>query len=254
MRIRTLSSFIALSSAAALGLSATPTFATQSSRVAVIRVEQVGGFVGPNVLTARLPEVVLYADGRVLVPGNLHGSIREIYQGSITMKVLQSQIARFSKAIKVPIGGWGIPGVSDLPTAQVSLLQKGKKKSVAVYALGFSRGDLTAGQIAARSYLTKSIAQLIALASKSRIYKPTQYEAWPIWPIPELSPAPTPDPAANLWPTEVAPPIKGCLVVPEKPFTALLNQTSSNEWVLPSGQRISATWRPVLPDEPACKR
>ena len=148
----------------------------------VIQVEHVGGFIAPNFVSARLPDVVLYSDGRVFAEHSASGSVKEMFQGSITAPVLRSELAIFTRAIKIPVGGWGLPGVADIPSTQV-LVERGYKKSLAVvYALGFTSGSHSKEMISARAYLSHAISQLIALAGKSTIYKPSQYEVWPIWP------------------------------------------------------------------------
>ena len=75
----------------------------------VIRVEHVGGFVGPNFSSARLPDVVLYSDGRVLAQSNQNGSVRRMFQGFVSRSILQSEVLAFTRVTKIPSGGWGLP-------------------------------------------------------------------------------------------------------------------------------------------------
>jgi len=157
-------------------------FASEVKAHVVIAVEHVGGFVAPSFRSARLPDVVLYSDGRVFAEHSASGSVKEMFQGSLTAPVLRSELAIFTKAIKIPAGGWGLPGVADIPSTQVLVQQGGKKRLAVVYALGFTSGNLSKEAIVARTYLSHAIAQLIVLAGKSTIYKPSQYEVWPIWP------------------------------------------------------------------------
>ena len=282
-------------------------FASQEKATAVIRVEHVGGFVAPSFRSARLPDVVLYSDGRVLAEHGASGSVKEMFQGSISAPVLRSEVAIFTKAIKIPTGGWGIPGVADVPSTQVLVEQNQKKRLAVVYALGFTSGSLSKEAISARTYLSNAISQLILLAGKSTIYKPSQYEVWPQAPISavfpngvEATPAayfclsqygtlvsgkvsldlPTPPPDLSTaychlsdgsyveewkyfyqeskrgapWPIKVATPTGVCLSVLAKPFASILRSAATKQWLLPSGAMINLTWRPVLPDEIACKR
>ena len=157
-------------------------FASEVKAHVVIAVEHVGGFVAPSFRSARLPDVVLYSDGRVFSEHSASGSVKEMFQGSVRASVLRSELAIFTKAIKMPTGGWGIPGVSDIPSTQVMVEQSHKKSLAVVYALGFTSGSLSKEAISARAYLSNAISQLILLAGKSRIYKPSRYEVWPIWP------------------------------------------------------------------------
>ncbi len=161
----------------------TSVFATEAKASIVIRVEHVGGFVGPNFSSARLPDVVLYSDGRVLAQGNQSGSVRQLFQGSVSKSILQLEVSAFTKATKAPLGGWGTPSVSDLPSTEVSLTQSGKKSVVDVYALGFPLNSSDLAAITARKNLTQTIAKLISLAGKTKIYAPSNYEVWPSWPL-----------------------------------------------------------------------
>ena len=163
-------------------------FASEVKAHVVIAVEHVGGFVAPSFRSARLPDVVLYSDGRVFSEHSASGSVKEMFQGSVTPSVLRSELAIFTKAIKMPTGGWGIPGVSDIPSTQVMVEQSHKKSLAVVYALGFTSGSLSKEAIAARAYLSTAISQLILLAGKSTIYKPSQYEVWPQAPISAVFP------------------------------------------------------------------
>ena len=147
----------------------------------LIAVEHVGGFVAPSFRNARLPDVVLYSDGRVLAARNIDGAVKEMFQGSISPALLRLELAAFTRAAKTPSGGWGLPGVSDIPSTQISITHDGKRELAVVYALGFT-SNLSKEAVAARSYLAKTIERLVALAGKNTIYKPSQYEVWPIWP------------------------------------------------------------------------
>lgn len=163
----------------------------------VIAVEHVGGFVAPSFRNARLPDVVLYSDGRVLAARNIDGAVKEMFQGSINPALLHSELAAFMRAAKTPSGGWGLPGVSDIPSTQISITHDGKRELAVVYALGFT-SNLSKEAVAARSYLAKTIEKLVSLAGKNRVYRPTSYELWPAWPSSIGTPpgSPTTNPAA----------------------------------------------------------
>ena len=161
---------------------ASPAKASPAKANVVIAVEHVGGFVAPSFRNARLPDVLLYSDGRVLAARNIDGAVKEMFQASISPAVLRSELATFTRAIKTPPGGWGLPGVTDIPSTQVAVTQNGKQGLAVVYALGFTSNNLSKEAIAARSYLTKTIDKLVALAGKNRVYTPTSYELWPAWP------------------------------------------------------------------------
>ena len=161
--------------------SPTSAMASRTKTSVVIRVEHVGGFVGPNFSSARLPDVVLYSDGLLLAQSNQNGSVRQMFQGSVSKSVLQAEISTFTRVAKSPSGGWGLPGVSDLPSTEVSVTQNGKKSITDVYALGFPLKSTEATATAARKSLSQAINKLVALAGKTTVYQPTNYEVWPSW-------------------------------------------------------------------------
>ena len=161
----------------------TSAIASQARVSVVIRVDHVGGFIGPNVSNARLPDVVLYSDGRVLAQSNQSGSVRQMFQGHISNSVLQSEVSAFARITKPPSGGWGLPAVSDLPSTEVTVIQNGKKSVVDVYALGFPLKSTEPEALAARKELSQAISKLIALAGKTTVYTPSTYEVWPLWPF-----------------------------------------------------------------------
>jgi putative hemolysin len=156
-------------------------WASSVSTTVAIRVEQVGGFVGPNFKSARLPEVIVYTDGRILAQRILNSPVREMFEGYVSISVLQAQRELFVRAIKMPVGGWGTPTVTDVPSTQIFLLHNGKKTLANVYALNFNSTNLSKEAITARTFLSKSIAALTKLAGQTKVYKPTAYEVWPAW-------------------------------------------------------------------------
>lgn len=278
---------------------------TSQSSVA-IRVDQIGGFVGPNFKNARLPDVVMYTNGRVLAHRNVSGSVMQMFEGFVNPSVVRSQVAAFLKATSTPSGGWGQPGVSDIPTTHILINHNGKKKIANIYALEFNTNNLPKATIAARMKLSKSILALIKLGGKSTVFKPSFYEVWPAWVIPDVVTTGSPNPAALfcqsrrgvlvpgkvmldsqtpspdltvefchlpdgsfveewayfyraskagiVWPDGVAAPTGACMKVSAKPFLSLMRAAAKKEWLLPSGQMVNLTWRPVLPGESACKR
>jgi putative hemolysin len=308
MKNSVFASFTATVLVATAALSAAPSFAKQMSPTVVIQVEQVGGFVGPNVLNSRLPQVVVYSNGVILSQHLRNGFIQEMYQGSLSAVLLRSQIATFSKASTVPPGGWGIPGVADVPSTQILVVQNGKKNLAVVYALGFTSGTLSKTVIASRLNLAKAIEKLTVLAGKTAVYKPARYEVWPLWPNSGVAPteantknpaalfclsqygtlvagkvlldSPTPSPDLSVeychlsdgsyveewkyfyqlsktgvvWPAQITPPLASCLSVSAKAFITTLRTAAAKQWLLPSGAMVDLSWRPVLPDEIACKR
>lgn len=271
-----------------------------------IRVDQLGGFIGPNMKTARLPDVVLYGDGRVLARREVAGSVSQMYQSTVKPSTVGLQVAAFLKATKVPVGGWDLPSVADVPTTQIIIYQNGRKSVASIYALGFHSSNLSVAANIARANLSKAILALTKLAGKTSIFNPSTYEVWPLWVVPGASGTGISNPAAQfclsqrgtlitgkvlldsqtpspnltieychladgrfveewayfyraskvaiVWPKGIRPPTGRCMSVNAKPFFPFMHSAATKEWLLPNGQMINLTWRPVLPGERACQR
>ncbi len=174
-----MSLLIVISTLATLQMPALATASTAKLAKA-IQVDQVGGFVGPNFKSARLPIVIAYSDGRVMSQKITTGSVKEMYLGQINSSALQRQSSLILNAIKEPKGGWGMPGVADVPSTVVSVLVNGVKHTSTVYALGFTSKTMSMESLAARSMLTKAIASLVKLSGTHAVYAATKYEAWPL--------------------------------------------------------------------------
>ena len=280
--------------------------ANSPKSIIAIRVDLLGGLIGPNIKTARLPDVVLYSDGRVLARREVAGSVSQMYQHTVKPATVQLQVETFLKAAKVPVGGWGLPSAADVPTTEIMIYQNGRKSVASIYALGFQSSNLSAAANTARANLSKAILALTKLAGKASIFHPSNYEVWPLWVVPEGSGAGISNPAAQfclsqggtliagkvlldsqtpspdlsieychlsdgrfveewayfyrgskvgvVWPKGILPPTGRCISVDARPFLSAMHSAATKEWLLPNGQMISLTWRPVLPDERACKR
>lgn len=186
-----------------------------------------------------------------------------MFEGHVNASVLRFEIVDFIKAIKVPSGGWGIAGVADVPTTEISVSQSGKKSITSIYALWISPDGTGSGLSLANPAALFCISQSGTLvAGKVVLDSPT--------PPPDLSIeyCHLPDgsyveewayfyrasKAGIIWPSGIPSPTGRCMSVASKPFTSLLRTAGSKQWLLPTGSMASLTWRPVLPDEIACKR
>ncbi|WP_212999259.1 hypothetical protein [Winogradskya consettensis] len=127
----------------------------------LLRVEQVGGFVAPSMRSGRLPQISIYADGRVIT----EGPVPAIYPGpalpNLQVVMIDPEQARAlaekSAAAGVTEGtDFGQPGVADVPSTQVTAVTAAGRHTVAAEALNEARANdsaLTAAQQAARTKL-----------------------------------------------------------------------------------------------------
>jgi hypothetical protein len=233
----------------------------------VVRSESYGGFVPPNLTVGRLPEISVYADGRVIsegpVPAIYPGPALPNLQVTTISQAKIQEIVRQGQAAGVRNGAdFGRPNVADAPTTKITL----GKQSVAVEALQQSQPDdpmLTPAQRDARTKLAayvKSLSELtLAGGSASQPYAP---EAVAVLARPWQKPTDGTQSPAKAWPgpalpgTYVNPSFKiGCVTVTgadkDTVLAAAKDATSITPWT--SGKdKYLITFRPLLPDEKGC--
>jgi len=243
------------------GMSAGEVDAAESKAEApVIAIYTEGGFVGPVWSQSRLPQVAVYADGRVFSasssssPSYLH----QAKVGFAAQTLVTEWVSRLVLLSKAPKEGWGFPGVADVPSTRIVLNGLGAHANVSVYALNFTNG-LTQIQKRARTALTAQIAAI--KVGKTSIYRPRAYELW-TWgsPVDHSSSAGIPP-----WPVGYSQPTPsdalvgaGCMVMGSATVNGQLalplNPDADGQWLLPSGQTLGVTLRPLLPGEKGCHR
>jgi hypothetical protein len=232
----------------------------------VLRVEQTGGFVGPNARVGRLPQVSVYADGRVITQGPQVA----IYPGPALPNVLVQQASPVTVDELVAkgkqlgaAGDLGRPRVSDATTTTLTV----DGRTIQAYALNEAQPSdpaLTAAQREARAKLTAFIDQISGLSDAKGMpaaqpYRPTAVAVLSTpWVKSEL---PT-QPPAVAWPGPALPgqylqagAKLGCLTVTgadaDKVLAAAEKANQQTPWT-----SASATWsvsfRPLLPDETGC--
>ncbi|MEV4347028.1 hypothetical protein AB0J83_21440 [Actinoplanes sp. NPDC049596] len=233
----------------------------------VARAESAGGFVPADRTVGALPEVSVYADGRVIT----EGPVPAIYPGPALPNVLVKQItpeqvqelSRQGVEAGVRSGvDFGRPNVADAPTTKVTVRTDQGTQSVAVEALRESQANdpmLTQPQRDARKKLAAYVTTLTGLAGETA-YEPEELAvlARPYtapggadpkspeiaWPGPAL-------PGAYLNPTFKI----GCVTVSgaemEKVLAAAGKATAMTPWTS-GGSKYLITFRPLLPDESGC--
>lgn len=269
---------------------------------AVITISSQGGFVAPGFIKTQLPELVAYSDGVVLQndAASFRYDILRMSKRMVKMSWLKQQAQLIAKLSKTPKGGWGSPGVADVPDTRIRINLGAAQVNVGIFALNFTNGDLTAAQVKARKALSKALNTLVAGVNKSKpsMLNPVNYEVWagaaiiPSGGVGIANPAAvfcvsmggtettedTPDGQAGYcnigdqkfdewayyreqsvklspWPSSVKAPVGECTVVRASSFKAAFAfNNETGVWLLPSGQALNLTFRPVLVGEKACKR
>lgn len=278
--------------------------AVQPKRTPVIVISSEGGFVAPGYIKSSLPSLVGYSNGAVLMrfDSAKRPDLREMRLRFVDPATLRALAAAIAKTAVVPAGGWGSPGVADVPNTRVQIGYSGLKRDVSVYALSFTNGgDVTPAQAKARRALTAAIDALdrAAKAKPAQAWTPATYEVWSNGTATQPSGVGMANPASvfctsmggtlsivdeasgqvgycypldgsrveewayfranapamGQWPAAVHLPSRECIPVYSKAFRAEWKRANvQGMWVMPTGQALSLTFRPVLPGEQACKR
>jgi hypothetical protein len=118
----------------------------------VVRVVTEGGFAAESGGPARLPDLSVFADGRVITegprtleyPGPALPNLREFRFTRVGLDLVVDE-ARAAGLLDDPPPDYGEAGITDQPTTTVTVRVEGTTRELHVYALGFDDG-LTAGQ------------------------------------------------------------------------------------------------------------
>ncbi|MEY4410542.1 MAG: hypothetical protein RLZ69_116 [Actinomycetota bacterium] len=138
-----------------------------------------GGFISPTWSVSRIPQLLVYSDGSVIAENQrpTRGYIHEALTGKTAAGAATSFAVELLRLAKTPKGGWGFPGVADVPNTRVKVSLGGKRLDNSVYALAFTNGpQLTASQIAARKALAGAIAKFQKSLNVTKPYQPVLYE------------------------------------------------------------------------------
>ena len=114
----------------------------------VLRAATGGGLVPPSSRLAEIPELSIYADGRVITLGpttlEFPGSaLPNLQVGRLAAPDLDEYRLAIEAAglLADPPPDFGDPGVTDMPTTVVTLTVDGEERTLSAYALDFSEGD-----------------------------------------------------------------------------------------------------------------
>jgi hypothetical protein len=237
----------------------------------VLRVRQEGGFVPPELIVGRIPDVSVYADGRMITQGPQIA----VYPGPAlpTLQVRQLDPAATAELVDDALAAGvrtgadlGSPGVADAPTTRIDVVRDGVASSVSALALREATADdpqLTAGQRAARAKLAAFLARLdeMATAPGQQPYGAQTLAALAgAYQAPQDGLPEQPDPIA--WP---GPALPGEYLSPHIEIGCVTATGAGRDTVLAAakdahqntpwssgGNEYRVTFRPLLPDETGC--
>jgi hypothetical protein len=236
----------------------------------VVQVTTGGGLVPIGLAVTTLPSFTLLGDGTVVEPG----VVTAIYPGPaislLTARHVEEADIQALLARAHDLGllandvDYGLPGVSDAPTTEVTITVSGRTYTHTVYALGFedeSSSGLTDEQVADRRQLRELLDSLTATTGAE--HEPYQPERIAVYTLGEYE---QPDPMLEQTPVEwplATPPAPfeghgfGCLVVEgtdvETLLATLADANQATPWVV-EGVDVeqSLVFRPLVPGDGAC--
>ncbi|RJK94885.1 hypothetical protein [Vallicoccus soli] len=278
-RTRALTTSLLVTAALAAGCGSTTTTSGASPGAGeepapgpVLRVDATGGFTSPQELAARLPLLVVEADGTAhtsaAVPAVYPGpALRPVATGTLPAE----QVDRLVQALlDAGVGGdpdLGEPPVADATTTRVTLRHEGREHVLEAYALAEAVAPdpaLTAEQQDARARLAAAVEEAAAAVQGAATspYEPAAVAAL-VAPVP---PGPA-DPAVGArtpvpWPGPALPgePLGegvegGCVVARGAQADAVLDAAADADALTPwtsGGAEWSVVLRPLLPGEEGC--
>ena len=132
----------------------------------VLRISLDGGFIGPQVLFARIPELTLTGDGSLIFPG----VETAIYPGQALPAISVRQVSEegVQAIVRAAIdagldadGSYMTMGVSDMPTTTFTLAVNGRTYRTQVYALDATDGERTDAMRPAESEARRRLASFV---------------------------------------------------------------------------------------------
>ena len=245
----------------------------QAGSELVIRADSSGGFVSPDRTVGTLPQVSVYADGRVIT----EGPVPAIYPGPALPNVQVQQLSPDQVRQLVRQGleagvrsgtDFGRPNVADAPTTRVTVRSAEGTQTVAVEALNEAQADdpmLTDQQESARNKLAAYVAKLTGLSGADGMPAAVAYQPETMaalarpWVAPGSDDPKSPDvawPGPRLPGTYLNEAFKiGCVEVTgadlDKVLTAARKANALTPWTQGSAKYL-ITFRPLLPDEEGC--
>ncbi len=237
----------------------------------LVQVRTEGGFVPPSFRFVSLPQLSLYADGRLIETG----AVPAIYPGPLLPPLLvrrlsTDQLRSVLSAAEAaglspdaPAISFPPHGIADAPDTVIEVWSPGGTRTTSFGAFGMEQAGMDAAETAARAAAAAFIADLQAsTASSEGPYLPSAarlivrpYES----PDPSIVSEPVEWPLAT--PLSAAPPLiegspaeGGCLVVTGSDLEAvwpLLEKANSATPWLSGGARYALSVRPLLPHEAA---
>ena len=154
----------------------------QPAGVPMVQVAAEGGFVAPGVIKTAMPSLLVYGNGSALTAlDSTRPDMRAMRLHTVDKVKVRALATAVAKAAVPPKGGWGTPGVADVPNTHIVIRYSGIRRDLSVYALSFTTGgNVTPAQATARKALAKALQALTDSVQRApgAPWRPARYEAW----------------------------------------------------------------------------
>lgn len=157
--------------------------AAKAKSVPIVTISSEGGFVAPGTNQSSLPSLLALNSGTGFTPSDSaqRPDILAALKHSLPTQRLFDLVVQIGRAANKPPGGWGYPGVADVPNTRIKIALPKMHRNLSVFALNFFNGEtLTPVQVRARKRLAAAVNALEKFvdASKSTRYSPDIFEVW----------------------------------------------------------------------------
>jgi len=243
----------------------TQTSASKPSTYVVAMAKTTGGFVMPSYQFTRVPNFVIYSDGRMISTTDVT-TLQYPYPSlpSFKTKFVNGDLKRILGALDAskltdPKFDWGYPNVADVPNTEVLTQLSAQKRSsqVSIYALGMSGSGISKQQAKYRKKASAVLGQIQSFSNKyiwtksmPTTWTPARY-AYQISQGEATEFTNTQDWVGSVITTETT-----CAVLSKADSAKITNMASeiNNETLWNSdGKTWRVSLRPLLPHESNCK-
>ena len=224
-----------------------------------------GGFVMPSYNFTRVPNFVIYSDGRMISTSEVTtAQYPSPSLPALRTKFVNGDLKRILGALEAskltdPKFDWGFPNVADVPNTEVRTQLSAQKRSsrVSVYALGMSGPGVSKQQAKYRKKASAVLEQIQSFSNKyiwtksmPTIWKPVRYA----YQISEGEP--TEFTTIQDWVGPVISAQKSCAVLSQADsakITKLGNDINSETMWNSDGKTWRVSFRPLFPHESNCR-
>jgi hypothetical protein len=232
----------------------------------VVSIEVQGGLLPAGQAFRRLPQIAVYDDGTVLMPGAMAAiypgpAVPAVTAGHVDDDVLVDIVraAGGNGLVSGSVQDFGQAAVADAGTTTFTVVVDGRTHVTSVYALGVTDeylAGISPQQRAGRARVTEFVERVTSavVSAGGAPYVPERYRVLPL--AADQLPDPAVEPDTRDWPLPEIALVEGECTAVEGSAAAELGgaleaATEVTRWRTPEST-VALAARPVLPHEPGC--